>query len=166
MLENLRRKSLVKTYNDPIHQVHFEQGLARYGNRVEIDLCTQRLSKELQESSFEKTIDTISKESFSFFKLTMIYCQKDRKKKIDRDFLLGETEITQELYQAVMNTNPSKFQNRPQNPVEMVSWENAIKFCNELSRLQGLELCYTENPKSLDFGWDCDFSKNGYRLSS
>ena len=50
MLENIRRKSLVKTYIDPIHRVHFEQGLARYRNHVEIDVCTQKLSKELQES--------------------------------------------------------------------------------------------------------------------
>ena len=178
MLENLRRKSLVKTYHDPIHQVCFEQGLAKYGKHIEIDVCTQKLSKELQENLFQKAIDTISKEGFSFFKLTMIYCPKGtftmghidqednqpRKKKIDRPFLLGETEITQELYEKVMGENPSLSQNDSQKPVEWVSWVDAILFCNELSRLQGLDECYTENPKSRDHGWDCDFSKNGYRL--
>jgi len=89
---------------------------------------------------------------------------RPRTETIDTPFLLGETELTQELYQAVMGTNPSHFQNNSQNPVENVSWVDAIKFCNELSRLQGLDECYTENPKSLDYGWDCDFSKNGYRL--
>jgi formylglycine-generating enzyme required for sulfatase activity len=65
-----------------------------------------------------------------------------------------------------METNPSKsskFKN-PQSPVEMVSWVDAIKFCNRLSELQGLEKCYTENSNSKDFGWDYDSSKNGYRL--
>ena len=178
MLENLRRKSLVKTYIDPIHRVHFEQGLARYRNHVEIDVCTQKLSKELQESLFQKAIDTISKDTFFYLTLPMIFCpsgkftmgDKDnffkppKEETIERPFLLGETEITQELYTKVIGYNPSWFRNRPQNPVEQVSWVDAILFCNELSRLQGLELCYTENKRSLDYGWDCDFSKNGYRL--
>jgi len=179
MLENLRRKSLTKTYNDLKHQVHFESGLARYENHVEIDICTQKLSKKKPTKPiFPRVIDTISLESFSYFKLGMIYCpsgsftmghedQSDNKPRmviIDRSFLLGETEITQELYEKVMGNNPSCFQNRPQNPVEDVSWVDAIKFCNKLSELQGLDECYTKNPKSLDYGWDYDSSKNGYRL--
>ncbi len=184
MLENLRRKSLVQTYNDPRYQVHFEQGVAKYGNHVEIDVCSQKLHKELQkmsskkqkESVFKKAIDMISKETFSFFKLNMIYCPKGtftighkdydynqpRQETINRPFLLGETEITQELYEKVMGQNPSKFKN-PQNPVEQVSWEDAILFCNELSRLQGLDLCYTKKSDK-QYDWLCYFNKNGYRL--
>ncbi len=171
MLENLRRKSLVKTYHDPIHKIYFEQGLARYGDLVEIDLCTQRLSKKLQKIPFKKTIDMVSKESFVYFKLNMIYCpsgkftmgHKDYKdnlpkeETIARPFLLGETEITQELYEKVIGKNPSHFKN-PQNPVEKVLWKDATNFCNELSKLQGLDQCYN--------AWGCDFSKNGYRLPS
>ena len=107
----------------------------------------------------------------------MIYCpmgsftmghvdQKDnlpRTETIKRPFLLGETEVTQELYEKVMGKNPSHFKNS-QNPIEKVEWLRAIGFCNLLSFLHGLEKCYIENPKSLDFRWDCDFSKNGYRL--
>ncbi len=173
MLESLRRKSLVKTYNDPIHQVHFENGLARYGNLVEIDVCNQRLSKKLQKISFKKTIDTISIDTRVWLRFNMIYCpkgtfimghediwnNKPREETIERPFLLGETEITQELYQAVMDTNPSHFQSNSQNPVEQVSWYDAILFCNELSKLQGLDECYTNQQ-----GWLCDFDKNGYRL--
>ncbi len=178
MLENLRRKSLVKTYNDPIYQVHFEQGLARYRNHVEIDVCNQRLSKELQESLFQKAIGMISKETFSFFKLTMICCpsgsfmmgNKNRKydyeeKHIDKSFMLSDAEISQELYEKVMGNNPSKHFQHPKNPVVYVSWLDAIAFCNELSELQGLEKCYTPNNHNFaDYGWDCDSSKNGYRL--
>ncbi len=177
MLENLRKKSLVKTYNDPTHQVHFEQGVVRYGSYVEIDVCTQRLSKKLQKMSFQKAIDTISIDIGVWFRFNMIYCPKGtftmgsidqtnnppRLETIDRPFLLGETEITQELYEKVMNTNPSNSKN-PKNPIERVSWYDAILFCNAFSRLQGLDECYTKNEASLDYGWDCDFSKNGYRL--
>jgi len=178
MLENLRRKSLTKTYHDSIHQVYFESGLARYENHIETDVCTQRLSKKKPiESSFPRVISRISLKSFSYFKLGMIYCpsgsftmghkdqddNKPRTEIIDRPFLLGETEITQELYEKVMKRNPSEFKH-PQNPIENVSWVDAIQFCNELSRLQGLDEYYTENPNSLDYGWDYDSSKNGYRL--
>jgi len=45
----------------------------------------------------------------------------------------------------------------------MVSWVDAIKFCNRLSELQGLDKCYTKN-SILEYDWLCDFTKNGYRL--
>jgi sulfatase modifying factor 1 len=86
-----------------------------------------------------------------------------RLEKIEKSFLLGKTEVTQDLYQKVIGTNPSRFKGDGKNPVESVSWEDAIKFCNKLSELEGLQLCYTKN--SIDaFDWSCDFDKNGYRL--
>jgi formylglycine-generating enzyme required for sulfatase activity len=36
-----------------------------------------------------------------------------------------------------MGTNPSRFQNNPQNPVEKVSWNDAQAFCQKLSQLTG-----------------------------
>ena len=50
-------------------------------------------------------------------------------------FLMAETEVTQELYEAVMGSNPSYFTGDDQRPVERVSWEDAIVFCNTLSGL-------------------------------
>jgi len=82
---------------------------------------------------------------------------------IESPFLLGQTEVTQELYRAVVGTNPSEFKNSLQNPVERVTWENAILFCNKLSSLQGLDECYTRK-SSERYDWLCDFTKNGYRL--
>jgi sulfatase modifying factor 1 len=46
-------------------------------------------------------------------------------------------------------------------PMQKVSWEDAILYCNWLSEKEGLEKCYKKNK---DFGWDTDVSKNGYRL--
>ena len=64
-------------------------------------------------------------------------------KKIEKSFLLGETEITQELYYAVMGVNPSFFEGNPKNPVEQVSWYDALIFCNKLSDMFKLNRYYT-----------------------
>ena len=53
---------------------------------------------------------------------------------ITKPFYLGETEVTQAEYQQVMGTNPSKFKG-PQNPVEKVSWAEAVEFCRKLSAM-------------------------------
>jgi len=53
--------------------------------------------------------------------------------KISRPFWLGKYEVTQEQWQAVMGNNPSNFQGRPKNPVEMVSWQDCQLFLKTLS---------------------------------
>ncbi len=53
---------------------------------------------------------------------------------ISRPFYLALCEVTQANYQRVTGRNPSYFKG-PQNPVERVSWEAAIRFCRELSAL-------------------------------
>jgi len=73
-------------------------------------------------------------------------------------FKISTTEITQEQYQVVMGVNPSKYIGFLNLPVESVSWEDAVTFCNKLSEMRGVQPCY--NPVT----WECDFSKNGFRL--
>jgi formylglycine-generating enzyme required for sulfatase activity len=72
-------------------------------------------------------------------------------------FLMDNSEVTQEVYQRVMGTNPSRRKN-PSNPVEQVTWSAAAKFCNARSLLEGRHPCYDTNT------WACDFSADGYRL--
>ncbi len=62
--------------------------------------------------------------------------------KIEKSFLLGETEITQELYQSVMGGNPSWFGDNPKKPMEKVSSYDALIFCNKLSDMFKLERYY------------------------
>ena len=52
------------------------------------------------------------------------------------DYMIGETEVTQELWKAVMGTNPSYFSGT-QNPVESVSWEDCQNFIAELNAMTG-----------------------------
>jgi len=51
-------------------------------------------------------------------------------------FFMGQYEVTQEQWQVVMENNPSNFQGA-QRPVEQVSWNDAVEFCQKLSQKTG-----------------------------
>ena len=53
-------------------------------------------------------------------------------------FLIGETEVTQELWEVVMGYNPSK-SNGNKNPVENVSWYDCKEFIRRLNLLTDME---------------------------
>ncbi|MEI8373325.1 MAG: SUMF1/EgtB/PvdO family nonheme iron enzyme [Planctomycetota bacterium] len=57
--------------------------------------------------------------------------------RITKPYWLGATEVTQEEYQRVMGSNPSRFQGNPKMPVEQVTWDYAVEFCRRLSELPG-----------------------------
>ncbi len=48
------------------------------------------------------------------------------------DFCIGETEVTQALWRAVMGSNPSEFKGNS-NPVESVSWNDCQTFIDRLN---------------------------------
>jgi formylglycine-generating enzyme required for sulfatase activity len=76
------------------------------------------------------------------------------------DFLMRATQISQGQYMAVGNrSNPSKHQvsGDLNLPVEQVSWNEAIAYCNDLSKQEGLTPAYSESG-------EVDIKKNGYRL--
>ena len=110
------------------------------------------------------------------------------------NYRMGQTQVTQRLYEKVMGENPSYFQrsnddldeeqkyelegNTSNNPVESVSWYDAVCFCNKLSMMEGLTPAYSvdgetdpeywgytpHQGESIDSDVDCHFSANGYRL--
>ena len=51
-------------------------------------------------------------------------------------YYIGKTEVTQELWQAVMDSNPSKFKG-DRKPVEQVSWNDCQTFISKLNSLTG-----------------------------
>lgn len=56
---------------------------------------------------------------------------------IPQPFYLGKFPVTQRQWQAVMDTNPARFQNRPDHPIEYVSWEECVTFCQRVTALTG-----------------------------
>ena len=56
-------------------------------------------------------------------------------------YYIGETEVTQALWQAVMGSNPSYFTGELQRPVEQVSWYDCQTFISKLNELTGENFC-------------------------
>lgn len=52
------------------------------------------------------------------------------------DYFIGETEVTQELWMAVMGDNPSHFKGE-KRPVESVSWNDCQRFIAKLNEMTG-----------------------------
>jgi formylglycine-generating enzyme required for sulfatase activity len=78
---------------------------------------------------------------------------------ITNSYWMGETEVTQGLFEAVMGADvkPSHFTANPEDtgsdgwktlPVEYVNWYGAIAFCNKLSLLTGKTPVYSVTFKS------------------
>ena len=80
------------------------------------------------------------------------------------DFSISVYPITQLVYHSIINKNPSAFEGATK-PVELVSWYDAVRFCNKLSKKMGLEEVYTigrgEEPTV-----QINRSKHGYRLAT
>jgi len=88
------------------------------------------------------------------------------------DFAMYVSEITQNLYELLMDENPSATKG-DMYPVENVSWIDAVKFCNKLSEATNRKCCYTINGSSDVGTWGdvadssavlCDWNADGYRL--
>ena len=104
--------------------------------------------------------------TFSLISFNMVCCPKgvfsrggdlrvcEEYKKIERPFFIGETMVTHELYKVVMSDflSTEPYYNRkkikeynpdtPKHPIVNLTWYDAIKFCNHLSKMHGLQEYY------------------------
>ena len=71
----------------------------------------------------------------------------------ERNFKILNTEVTQKLYTSVMGGNPSYYKG-DNNPVEKVSWYDAIYFCNKLSEKLGFAPVYAVDGKTDVATWN------------
>ena len=103
---------------------------------------------------------------------------------------MSDHEVTRDEYKNVVGSDPSRADAYDKdgskltgsaagnNPVDSVSWYDAIVYCNKRSIGEGLTPCYTIKgstdpeswgtvPDSFDSEWAaaaCDFEADGYRL--
>ncbi|MCR2804541.1 formylglycine-generating enzyme family protein [Paenibacillus soyae] len=94
--------------------------------------------------------------------------------KVIPDFYIGKFEVTQQEWTEVMGSNPSGFKGNDL-PVEMVSWYDAVEYCNQRSLKEGLQPYYDINKQKTDpqnkseydpLKWTVTTNEgaNGYRL--
>ncbi len=76
---------------------------------------------------------------------------------ISKPYYMGKYEVTQAEWVKIMGNNPSSWKGDTL-PVESVSWNDVVEYCNKRSVAEGLTLCYNESTIY------CNFSANGYRL--
>ncbi|MCL2127491.1 MAG: formylglycine-generating enzyme family protein, partial [Treponema sp.] len=95
---------------------------------------------------------TIAGNKLDFAKVPAGSFQRDANRNnitvITRPYYMMITEVTQELFQAVMGTNPSSPLSKREpdaaiRPVNNITWYTAIAFCNKLSLLDGKKPVYT-----------------------
>ena len=87
-------------------------------------------------------------------------------------FQMSTYEVTSGLYQSLTGSRPSMMGGgKVQNPVESVTWYDAVEFCNKLSDLAGLQPAYTITGHTPSTGYPItsatvtmDMAKTGYRL--
>ncbi len=95
----------------------------------------------------------------------------------EKKYSMQKTPVTQELYEKIIGEKPSTFECED-NPVENVSWYDAVYFCNKLSEFFGLEPVYFVDGKKNISEWNYvpntgdsiptkiiqDKNANGFRL--
>jgi len=77
--------------------------------------------------------------------------------RITQPFYMGATEVTQGQYRAIAGQIPSAFTGSDDLPVDSISWDDAIAFCNTLSVRVGLKQYYAH-------GGAPSTDEGGYRL--
>ena len=89
-------------------------------------------------------------------------------------FYMGKYQVSQKEYEEITGNNPSHFKG-PDLPVDRVTWYNAVEYCNNLSRQEGLTPAYTIDKNQADpnnthqdddLKWTVTWHQdaNGYRL--
>ena len=105
------------------------------------------VAKEKQRFDDEKRVIEVAKMLFDALGIRMVNIP-------GKNIKMLNTEVPQKLYTSIMGINPS-YQEGDNNPVEQVSWYDAIYFCNKLSEKFGFTPVYSVDKTT-------DVSKWGY----
>ena len=148
--------AFLKEYQDVVIQVQ--------GKDFEVDIPEVQLARQLLSQLATPTIEGVEFTWISGGVFEMGNSQVSsmaHSVRLSHSFYVSTTEVTQALYQSVMDDNPSSTKG-DLYPVTNVSWFDAIAFANALSTYEGLEQCYevSGDTVTLPIGMEC----LGYRL--
>jgi len=133
---------------------------------------------QINEIEFTQTYNIYGNSKYKAFSEKFLLMEGNQVKL--KPFAISTTLITQDLYKKIMrddiNTNfsPSYFKNMSNNPIESISWYDALFFCNKLTHLymskddtvyKLKEIIRDKKTKAiLKAHVEKDFEKKGYRL--
>ncbi len=114
------------------------QGEADYytedlGDGVELDMISIPGGSFMMGTKEEEIERLVKKFDWEYFR-----AEKPQHEVTVQPFFMGKYPITQAQYQQVMGKNPSNFKG-DERPVEEVSWDEAVEFCQKLSKQTGKE---------------------------
>ncbi len=87
------------------------------------------------------------------------FSEKPRHRVTVSPFWMMSVGVTQQLYRAVMKQEPPAAE-EAELPMVLVSWFDAVRFCNALSEQLGLRPCYQQMGDHLEW----DLRADGFRL--
>lgn len=124
-------------------------------NRSKDNNLKPTITIELVETAVKSKIETVLIPTGSF-KMGEGSSENVHTVSITKPFYISKYEITNKQYNDIL---PGLY---PPNeyPVETCTWVEAVTFCNEASKKEGLEQCYTISGSN----YTCNFDKKGYRL--
>ena len=104
------------------------------GNNVTLEMVSIPGGKFLMGTEEGEIERLVKKFDWEYFR-----CEKPQHEVTVKPFYMGKYPVTQAQWQAVMGNNPAEFKDSLQNPVEQVSWHDAVEFCQRLSEKTGRE---------------------------
>ena len=136
-------------------------GWGEYSEEVDMGKRTDMLRCPTVEQAYLfETVDVLQDVLGASFDITMRADNSiQHQVTLSNTWRMGKTEVTQAMYQQVMNTFESGDGTLPKRNV---SWLEAIEFCNRLSEIEGLEPCYQVSGGVVL--WESGTSCQGYRL--
>ena len=104
---------------------------------VKVEGGTFQMGCTSEQGSYYKDVEALKKLKAALGEDTCDYDHVTVHSVTLSDYYIGQTEVTQELWDAVMGSNPSYFIGDNQRPVEMVVLNGCQEFIEKLNRLTG-----------------------------
>jgi formylglycine-generating enzyme required for sulfatase activity len=139
-----------------------ECAIAELRRQQEVQLALQRqqkLRERIQSLSSELNLELVDVPAGSFMMGSNDYDNEKSPHQVTlKAFQMSKYPITQKQYRLVMGTNPSYFRGDENCPVEQVSWHDAMKFCQELSKKIGQQV---KLPTEAQWEYACQAGSTG-----